>query len=140
MKISPFLTVVTFCCLLLMLEDTDLGKAYNKLGLDLGELDKSLKKLRNTLHVQTTTTKEIDDRINTIIDEVNNARKTLKNKDEPVIRKNISIAQPLKEVEESIARFSSLTKSSSGELNVLVSRIEKAWREQIQKTFLEALK
>ena len=140
MKISPFLTVVTFCCLLFMLEDTDLGKAYNKLGLDLGELDKSLKKLRNTLHVQTTTTKEIDDRINTIIDEVNNARKTLKNKDEPVIRKNISIAQPLKEVEESIARFSSLTKSSSGELNVLVSRIEKAWREQIQKTFLEALK
>lgn len=140
MKISPFLTVVTFCCLLFMEEDTDLEKAYNKLGLDLGELDKSLKKLRNTLHVQTTTTKDIDDRINTIIDEVNNTRKTLKNKDELVIRKNISIAQPLKEVEESIARFSSLTKSSSGELNVLVSRIEKTWREQIQKTFLEAMK
>jgi uncharacterized protein YoxC len=140
MKISPFLAVVTFCCLLFMEEDTDLEKAYNKLGLDLGELDKSLKKLRNTIRVQTTTTKDIDDRIDTIIGEVNSAKKTLKYKGEPAIRKNISIAQPLKEVEESIARFSSLTKSSSDELNVLVSRIEKTWREQIQKTFLEAMK
>jgi hypothetical protein len=120
--------------------DSDMQKAYNKLGLDLDELFVNLRKLRNNTHVQTTTTKEIDDRIDMIISEVNSAKKSLALKNEPIIRKDISIAQSMQQVTKAIATFSRLAEYSSDELDALVGMIEQIWRQQIQVTFSEAMK
>lgn len=135
MKISSFLVVITFCCLLFMEYDPDEQKAYNELGLDLDSLHLRLRKLYHSMGAQNTTAKET---INTISSEVMRAKEDLGHKEEPIIKKHISIKQPVKEVEEAAIRFS--TKYSSDELNKLVGKIEQIWRGQIQMKCSEAMK
>ncbi len=134
MKISSFLVVVTFCCLLFMEYDPDEQKAYNKLGLDLDELYLRLRKLHDSIGAHNATATET---INIISSEVMKAKKSLNHKDTPTIKKHISIEQPLKEVEEAAIKFS--TKYSSDELNELVGKIEQVWRGQIQMKCSEAM-
>jgi hypothetical protein len=115
-------------------------KAYNNLGLDLDELYCDLIKLRNKIRVQIATTKEINDRIDTIINNVDGDKESLGNKAKPIVRKDISIAEPLQEVNKVIAKSSPLTNYSSDDLNALLNGIELIWKEQIKITFDEAMK
>jgi hypothetical protein len=134
MKISSFLAIVTFCCLLFMEYDPDEQKAYHKLGLDLDELYIKLRKLHDSIGAHNATAVET---INTISSEVMKAKESLNHKDHPTIKKHISIEQSLKEVEEDTTKFS--TKYSSDELNKLVGKIEQIWKGQIQTKCSEAM-
>jgi predicted RNase H-like nuclease (RuvC/YqgF family) len=140
MDISSFLAVIIFYCLLFMEPDPAAQKAYNKLGLDLGDMYKSLRKLQKNICTQNIANKVVDGRINTIISEVKSARESLGRKDEKVVRKDISIAGLVKNMKKDIAVFSPSINYSSGELDALLNGIENVWKNKIKMTFDEAMK
>ncbi len=132
MRISSFLTFIVFCFLLFMEPETAEQAAYNLLRTTFSTLSERLKDLKDNIHAQGPTTKEIE-KVNGLIESVDSAHEELGKKTSKEVEKNITISNPVQEVQVSVFDFTSPThKFSHAELNTLLDKIEQIWKKQIQ--------
>jgi hypothetical protein len=136
MGISSFLVIIIFFCLLFMEIDPEMCAAYKKLKIDLLGLYSSLEDLQDEL----SETEVIDGKIGNIMAEVNSAIVELRQKADKQVRKDIDIQELVDKVQDSISDFSQSAVHSSEELNGLSDKIKNVWKNEIKKTFDEAMK
>jgi hypothetical protein len=116
--------------------DPEMRAAYKKLKIDLLGLYSSLEDLQDEL----SETEVIDGKIGNIMAEVNSAIVELRQKADKQVRKDIDIQELVDKVQDSISDFSQSAVHSSEELNGLSDKIKNVWKNEIKKTFDEAMK
>ena len=136
MKIFTLFTMIIFYFIAFMEKDPPEQAAYTKLGLDLGKLEEKLKILHHNISDHSTSTTEVDahsvDRIEKLMNEVEQAREKYASKVKKRIKKQISITKQVAEVEKVIDEFPPINLPFDDALNTLIHQVAQVWEEQIQ--------